>query len=72
MNIHSCLPPLVYYTAASTGDFAWLRSLRPALDAIASFLGSRGLKLNNSAGAPVVYQSPSSGLADGGRHAANW
>lgn len=63
-------PIAVYYTAASTGDSAWLAGMRPALDAIADFLASHGLTL--PAAGPVVYTSPASGLADGRKHASNW
>ena len=68
-------PIAVYYLASSTGDVAWLTSMRPALDAVASFLASRGLSLpptGAAAAAPVVYKSPASGLADGMKHAGNW
>ena len=65
------MPIAVYYTAASTGDVAWLASMRPALDAVAAFLAAHGLALP-AAGGPVVYTSPASGLADGRKHASNW
>lgn len=65
-------PIAVYYAATSSGDMAWLGSLRPALDAIEAFLASAGLTLNGTSGRPVVYVSPASGLADGGKHTANW
>jgi len=64
------LPIAVYYTAASSGDLAWLASMRPALDTVLAFLQSRGLALVD--GKPAVYTSPASGLADGMKHAGNW
>lgn len=65
------LPIAVYYAAASSGDKAWLASMRPALDTIAAYLASRGLTLPTPPGG-VVFVSPASGLADAGRHASNW
>lgn len=63
------LPIAVYYAAAAGGDRAWLASMRPALDAVAAYLASRGL----AAGArPAVFTSPATGLPDGGRHSSNW
>ncbi len=59
-------PIAVYYAATSGGDLAWLASLRPALDAIEAFLAASGLRLGGPD--PVVFVSPASGLADGGRH----
>lgn len=64
------LPIAVYYAATSSGDMQWLASMRPALDAIAAFLAQSGLALGGPG--PAVYVSPASGLADGGRHSANW
>jgi hypothetical protein len=63
-------PIAAYYTATSGGDLAWLASIRPALDAIEAFLASSGLSLDGPG--PVLFVSPASGLADKGRHAANW
>lgn len=62
----------VYYTFLASGDAAWLAALRPSLDAMARYLAKRGLTLGAGGGAPVVYKSPASGLADGGSHASNW
>ena len=64
------LPIAVYYAATSSGDMAWLASMRPALDAVAAFLAQSGLALGGTG--PAVFVSPASGLADGGRHAGNW
>jgi hypothetical protein len=63
------LPIAVYYTAAVGGDLAWLATMRPALDAMAAYLASRGLGNGSD---PVLFTSPASGIADGGRHASNW
>ena len=63
-------PIAVYYAATSSGDLAWLRSLRPALDAVQAFLAQSGLALDGAG--PAVFVSPASGLADGGRHTGNW
>jgi hypothetical protein len=60
----------VYYTYLASGDAAWLAAMRPALDSMARYLAKRGLALGT--GAPVVYKSPASGLADAGRHTTNW
>jgi hypothetical protein len=62
-------PIAVYYAAASSGDLAWLASLRPALDAMGAYFGAHGL---NASASPAVFVSPASGLADGGKHASNW
>jgi len=59
----------VYYAATSSGDLAWLASLRPAIDAMMAYFSAHGL---NASADPVLFTSPSSGLADGGRHASNW
>jgi hypothetical protein len=64
------LPIAVAQTAAASGDLAWLRTMLPALQAMQAYFASRGLALNGSA--PVIFTSPASGLADGGRHASNW
>ena len=61
----------VWFAATSSGDTAWLRSLQPALAAVEQFLAASGLTLDNG-GKPVVFTSPASGIADGGRHASNW
>ena len=63
-------PIAVYYAATSSGDMAWLASLRPALDAVEAFLAQSGLALGGAG--PAVFVSPASGLADGGRHTGNW
>jgi hypothetical protein len=63
-------PIAVYFAATSSGDLAWLRSLRPALDAVQAFLAQSGLALGGAG--PAVFVSPASGLADGGRHTGNW
>jgi hypothetical protein len=67
-------PIAVYQTAASTGDLEWLATMRPALDAIAKYLGSRGLNTTRASDdvTPVVFVSPASGRADGRHHASNW
>ena len=67
-------PIAVYQTAASTGDLEWLATMRPALDAIAKYLGAHGLNTTRASGdgAPVVFVSPASGRADGKHHASNW
>jgi hypothetical protein len=62
-------PIAVYYAAASSGDLAWLASLRPALDTMAAYFAAHGL---NASASPAVFVSPASGLADGGKHASNW
>lgn len=62
-------PIAVYFAATSSGDMAWLASLRPALDAVAAYIGAHGL---NASASPSVFVSPASGLADGGKHASNW
>ena len=62
-------PIAVYYAAASSGDLAWLASLRPAIDAMMAYFSAHGL---NASADPALFTSPSSGLADGGRHASNW
>lgn len=66
-NVH--FPIAVYYTATSTGDLAWLASMRPALDTLLDYYASRGLNMSASR---AVFTSPASGLADGNRHASNW
>ena len=63
-------PIAVYHTAASTGNLEWLATMRPALDAIAKYLGAHGL--NTADDKPVVFVSPASGRADGKHHASNW
>jgi len=63
------LPIAVYFAVTSSGDMDWLRSMRPALDAIVQFFASRGLTVP---AAQAVYVSPTSGLADGGKHTSNW
>ena len=60
----------VYFAATSSGDLAWLASLRPAIDAMVAYFSAHGL--NASAADPVLFTSPASGLADAGRHASNW
>lgn len=62
-------PIAVYYAAASSGDVAWLSSLRPALDTMAAYFAARGL---NASASPSVFLSPASGIADGRKHATNW
>lgn len=62
-------PIAVYFTVLATGDMQWLASMKPALQAVQAYLSSRGLDITN---APVVFTSPASGLADGGRHSSNW
>jgi len=62
-------PIAVYYTATSSGDLAWLASLRPALDAMLAYFEAHGL---NATTFPAVFTSPASGLADGNKHASNW
>ena len=63
------LPIAVYFAVTSSGDMDWLRSMRPALDAMVQFFASRGLTVP---AAQAVYVSPTSGLADGGKHTSNW
>jgi hypothetical protein len=63
------LPIAVYYAATSSGDIAWLRSLRPALDTVMAYFASHGL---NASASPAVFTSPASGLPDAGKHASNW
>lgn len=66
-------PIAVLHTYLSTGNMEWLRSLRPALDAMAQYLAKRGLQEGGvPPGSPVVYRSPGSGLGDKGRHSTNW
>lgn len=67
-------PIAVYFAAVSSGDMAWLATMAPALHAMETYLASRGLALPGSSGggAPAVFTSPASGLADGQRHASNW
>jgi hypothetical protein len=65
------MPIAVYYTALATGDMEWLASMKPALQAVQAYLSSRGLDITGPNGL-VVFTSPSSGLADGGKHSANW
>ena len=62
-------PIAIWFAATSSGDLAWLARMRPALDATAAYLASRGLTVPSSR---AVFVSPASGIADGGRHAANW
>jgi len=62
-------PIAVYFSVVSSGDMAWLASVRPALDAIVAYFASRGLSVPAQ---QAVYVSPTSGLADGGRHTSNW
>ena len=62
-------PIAVYYAAASSGDLAWLASLRPALDTMVAYFAAHGL---NASASPAMFVSPASGLADGGKHASNW
>jgi len=62
-------PIAVYYTAASSGDLAWLKSLRPALDTMMTYFATHGL---NASASPIVFMSPASGIADGNKHATNW
>ena len=60
-----------YVRQVNSGDKVWLESTLPALRAMRAYLASRGLRIG-SGGDPVVFTSPASGLADGGRHASNW
>lgn len=62
-------PIAVYYTVIATGDMPWLLSMKPALQAVQAYLASRGLDKTSS---PVLFSSPETGIADGGKHTSNW
>jgi hypothetical protein len=68
MDENVMFPIAVYYACISSGDLNCLASLKPALDAMLTFLDSRGL--NNTA-SRVIFTVPASGLADGLKHASN-
>jgi len=44
-------------------------SMKPALQAVQAYLASRGLDKTSS---PVLFTSPETGIADGGKHTSNW
>ena len=56
----------VHAVAVATGDAAWLRSLLPALRAVAAYLEAGGV------GAGGLFRAPNSGLSGSGRGGSNW
>ncbi len=75
----------VHAVALATGDKAWLSSMLPALEAVATymvgyFVLSEGYTIYQTAAqlgqgmnsAPGVFIAPGSGVADGGKHCSNW